>query len=95
MLNKLREKNPGLSIESVESEAFALYGRVLTGYDVAPILDAAKKIPMPESGSVYVAGVPEFESLKIAEQMEEDIFGCMPSQTGYCYGYSSFLNAME
>jgi len=95
MLNKLREKNPGLSIESVESEAFALYGRVLTGYDVAPILDAAKKIPMPESGSVYVAGVPEFESLKIAEQMEEDVFGCLPSQTGYCYGYSSFLNAME
>ena len=43
----------------------------------------------------YVAGVPEFESLKIAEQMEEDVFGCLPSQTGYCYGYSSFLNALE
>lgn len=95
MLKHLQEKNPQLKLYSVEDTAFAEYGRIITNYATEDIMQAAKQIPMPQSGSNYLPGVEEFEKLAIAETIQEDIFGCLPTQIGYTYGHSNYMNAME
>ncbi len=95
MLEQLRARNPQLAILSVTDPAFGEYGRVIEGLDTAALVAAANAIPRPENGSAYLASVPTFEALPIAAEIEEKIFGTLPSQLGYCHGHSSFLNATE
>lgn len=95
MLENLKAKNPGLPIYSVESEEFRPYGRVLTDLDTAPILSAAASIENPESGAKYVPSEPLFEALPLAKEICDRYFGCLPTQTGYCWGCNDQLNATE
>lgn len=95
MLDLLKEKNPHLTIHTVDSAEFATYGRVLTHLDTAAILAAAQAFEMPESGSLYRPSAEEFESLPIAAQIENTCFGTLPTQLGYCWGHSNHLNAAE
>ena len=95
MLETLKAKNPGLPIYSVESEEFRPYGRVLTDLDTAPVLAAAASIENPESGAKYVPSEPLFEVLPLAKEVCDRYFGCLPTQTGYCWGYNDQLNATE
>ena len=46
-------------------------------------------------GSVYVASEPKFEALAIKKTIEDNLFGTLPMQMGYCWGHSNFLNAAE
>ena len=95
ILEQLREKNPSLPLFDVRDEAFFEYGQVLSGYDTKAILAEAEKLEMPAEGSVYLASVEAFEALSIAKKIEEDVFGVLPSQIGYCYGHSNALNGLE
>ena len=95
MLELLRLKNPSLPIFDVRSEEFLEYGKVLEDYDTAEILAEADKMEMPKENSVYLASVEAFEKLSIAERIQNDVFGLLPTQVGYCYGHSNYLNAME
>lgn len=95
MLKQLQEKNPQLKLYSVEDDAFSEYGRVISDYRTEEIIQAAKEIPMPEEGSSYLPSVDAFEKLTLAQTVQEDIFGCLPTQMGYTYGHSNFMNAME
>lgn len=95
MLETLKAKNPGLPLYSVESEEFRPYGRVLTDLDAAPVLAAAAAIENPESGAKYVPSEPLFEALPLAREIRDRYFGCLPTQTGYCWGYNDKLNATE
>ncbi len=73
---------------------FCDYGQVLD-IDTDEIVNEAGRISMPASGSVYTASQPEFESLKISSDIRDKYFGELPVQTGYCYGHSNALNALE
>ena len=64
MLNELKAKNPELNIYDVNSSEFAKYGRIVNGFDIAEIVDEAKKIANPESGSAYLPSVEAFEKLE-------------------------------
>lgn len=94
-LELLKVKNPEIAFYSVYDAEFKTYGRVIDGLDTAEILVTAEKIKMPSEGSVYQASVPDFESLKIAEQIKNELFGTLPTQIGYCYGRNSMLGATE
>ncbi len=93
-IEKLRELNPQIEIYSVESPEFASYGRKLN-IDTNEIVKVAQEIALPESGSLYEASVDSFENLKISKRLNEDYFGEMETQVGYCYGHSNMLNAFE
>ncbi len=95
MLNKLKEKNPGIAFYSVEDAAFAPFGRVVRDFDASPILEAAKKIAVPAQGSAYVATEPTFEALETAAHIRDRFYGELPTQVGYCWGYNTMLNATE
>ncbi len=94
-IERIRELNPNLRIYSVTDAEFAEYGTFVEGMDISDIAAAAKDIPMPEAGSVYHASEPSFEALSIAKEVQNKIFGTLPSQLGYCYGFSDTLNATE
>ena len=95
MLNHLKEKNPQLAFYSVDSPEFTAYGRVIKTLDTAGILTAAERIGNPAEGSAYVASQPEFEALAIKEEIQNEFFGSLPAQLGYCWGHNNFMNAIE
>ena len=95
MLDLLKQKNPQLPFYAVDSEAFLPFGRVLTHLDTTEICAAAKEFTIPDSGSLYRPSVEAFESLPIAAQIENTCFGTLPTQLGYCWGHSNYLNAAE
>ncbi len=95
MLKHLQEKNPGIPFYSVNDEAFATYGRVLRDFDTTSIIEAAGKIALPQEGASYVPTEPTFEALDTAAVIRDRIYGELPTQVGYCWGYNSQLNATE
>ena len=95
MLDTLRKKNPGIRMYSVLDEEFRTFGRVIKNIDTKEIVKAGKLIEKPETGVRYLPSEESFEKLDIAEQIRTEVFGTLPTETGYCWGYSSFLNATE
>ncbi len=95
MLTVLNQKNTDFKVYAVNSEEFRSFGRLITDLDTTEIMAVAEKIAMPQSGSAYRASVEAFEELAIADQIRNAYFGTLPTQIGYCWGYSRFLNATE
>lgn len=98
MLDALNAKNPHLSkkILSIHDEEFASYGRIVTGYDFSEMIDFMEKhSQMPESGNVYIASVEELESTDAKKQLEDNLYGGMPIQVGYCNGKNQTFNGFE
>jgi hypothetical protein len=94
MLEKLKKLNPDIQLFSVNDEEFASFGRVIDFLDTKEIVALASKIESPENSS-YVPSQSEFEALSIAKEIEDKCFGTLPTQIGYCWGHSNFLNATE
>lgn len=83
-----------MKIYSVHDNEFKQFGRVID-VDVTELLETAKKVEMPESGSKYVPSLEAFEELPIKEYFQDEIFGQMPMQLGFCWGYNDTMNALE
>ncbi len=95
MLEQLKRNNPMLAIYSVDSEKFRPFGRVITDVDTSAILQAAEEIAYPEEGSKYLPSVESFEALELAKKIQDECFGTLPAQVGYCWGYNRLMNATE
>ena len=83
-----------MKIYRVTDKEFLPYGKILN-IDTKSIVEEAQKVKMPTDGSVYVESKEEFEKLPIMEIVKNEIFGGMPAQLGYCWGYNDTLNALE
>ena len=92
MLEKLQKVND-IEMLSVFDSAFDLYGRVLDA-DTREIIKAAEKFDMPQD-VIYMPSTPEFEVLPIAKTIQNEFFGTLPAQIGYCYGHNTMLDATE
>ncbi|MGL5052123.1 MAG: DUF4867 family protein [Cetobacterium sp.] len=96
MLNKLNELN-NLEILSCSSKEFERYGKVITGYDFNELVQYAEKNTLiPSSGNIYVGSVKEMEGFApLFSSLENNFYGGMETQIGYCNGNNSFLNGLE
>ena len=83
-----------MKIYEVCDKEFAKFGRVID-LDTTEIIAEAERFEMPSEGSIYKASVEEFESLDIMKTIQNECFGGMSTQLGYCYGHSNMLNALE
>ena len=84
-----------MEILSVFDEAFSAYGRPLTGYDVAPVVKALNEYaPLPDD-VMYSPSEPVLEACSIFGQMQNNAFGGVPVQIGWCTGYNVKLNCLE
>ena len=84
-----------MKIQSITSESFKKYGKVLTGYDFSELFMALAKTEIPESGIVYYRSVKALEDTAVFEAIEKCGFGSLPVQIGYCNGKNKVLNCLE
>lgn len=84
-----------MRILSTGDDAFRPYGKILCGYDTAPLLRRMETIPMPEDGVRYEPTIPALESDAIFSELSARAFGGMPIQLGMCWGYNTKLNCLE
>lgn len=85
-----------LHIYSVSDPEFAAYGRVVDGYDYTELLDTLEKIsPCPVDGTVYEPGDEKLEGLAVKTVLQDNCYGGMPIQIGYCNGTNTKLNCLE
>lgn len=84
-----------MKIYSVLDKEFAPYGKVLEGYDTTCLLKALDaETPLPE-GVAYVPSVAALENTCLFGQFQNNAYGGMPIQIGYCNGHNTKLNCLE
>ncbi len=93
MLERLKKQNPEIQVYSIYDAEFKTFGQVLT-LDTGEIIKVAERFEMP-TGVIYTPSTPEFETLSIAEKIQNELYGTLSAQVGYCYGHSRMLNATE
>lgn len=79
----------------VTDPEFRAYGRIMKEVDMTEMVEALKKTPCPEDGTIYVAGDPELEKLPVKAKIQSMLYGELPVQIGYCNGHNTKLNALE
>ena len=94
MINELQKKNPEIKIYSVADNEFNTFGRIINNIDTTEIVKVAESFDVTE-GITYIPSVKEFENLAISKEINNELYGTLPTQIGYCYGHSSYLNATE
>lgn len=84
-----------MKIYSVLDKEFAPYGKVLEGYDTTALLKALdEKTPLPE-GVDYVMSCADLEYTDAFGALQNNAYGGMPIQLGYCNGHNTKLNCLE
>lgn len=84
-----------MKIYSVTDKEFAPYGKVLGGYDTAPLLKALdENTPLPD-GVEYVMSEAALECTAIFGELQNNAYGGMPIQLGWCNGHNTKLNCLE
>ena len=84
-----------MKIYSVSDKEFVKYGRVVRGFDCSELVKKLKGTPLPTDGTIYVASDPELEKLDIFTELQDQEFGGLPIELGYCNGVNNKLNALE
>ena len=84
-----------MQIYKVTDPEFAPYGKVLEGYDVDELFKALdEKTPLPE-GVEYLMSCADLEYTKAFGLLQNNAYGGMPIQIGYCNGHNTKLNCLE
>lgn len=84
-----------MTIYSVLDKEFAPYGKVLTGYDTSCLMKALdESTPLPD-GVEYVMSEAALECTAIFGQLQNNAYGGMPIQLGWCNGHNTKLNCLE
>ena len=95
MISELRAKND-VSINSATSKKFRKYGRIINDYNFASLIKAMREqTEIPDTGNTYQASVDFLEDLEVKKVLEDEVYGQMPLQIGYCNGQSSSLDGLE
>lgn len=84
-----------MKIYNVTDPEFKAYGKVLEGYDTTSLLKALdEKTPLPD-GVEYVMSVAALEYTDAFGKLQNNAYGGMPIQIGYCNGHNTKLNCLE
>ncbi len=84
-----------MKIYSVTDAEFKPYGKVLTGYDTTALCKALDdKTPLPD-GVEYVMSEASLEYTDLFGALQNNAYGGMPIQVGYCNGHNTKLNCLE
>ena len=95
MLEHLNKVND-VTIHSVFSDEFCTFGRVVEGFDFSDLCRYMKEnTTIPEQGNIYIAGDEGLESFALKTRIENELYGGMRVQIGYCNGRNSTYNGFE
>ncbi len=83
-------------MKTVYDPEFRPYGKVIQGYDTAPLVQALEaSTERPTDHVIYIPSDASLEALPVAQAMETGVFGGLPIQIGYCNGSNHLLNCLE
>lgn len=85
----------GLKIQNVKDAAFKQYGRVVEGFDFTEFLDVLTKTTEAPDHVIYVASDAKLEALPVARELQNNCYGGLPIEIGYCNGTNTKLNCLE
>lgn len=95
-LEQLKEINDGIEIKDVSGNEFVKYGKVIEQYDFTSLIQyMLEKTNIPLEGNFYKASVSDMEESKVKTELENEFYGEMPIEIGYCNGRNSTLNGLE
>lgn len=95
-LEQLIKINNHVKIRDVNDKSFTKYGKIIDNYDFSELTGyMEEKTKIPFEGNIYVASVSEMENTKIRERLENEFYGEIPIEIGYCNGSNSTLNGLE
>lgn len=83
-----------MKINTITSLEFKKYGKILEGFDWAPLVETLNQTPLPQE-VIYTPSDPSLESLEIFHDLQHIFYGGLPIQAGYCNGYNHHLNGLE
>ena len=84
-----------MKIIPVGDSKFDIYGKVVKGYNLTPVIDELLKTEKPDNAVVYVPSNPNLEKTSLFKEFRDGIYGGMPIQFGYCNGDNLALNCLE
>lgn len=85
----------GLKIQNVKDAAFQEYGRVVEGFDFAEFLKVLAETTEAPDHVIYVASDANLEALPVAKELQNNCYGGLPIEIGYCNGTNTKLNCLE
>ena len=81
-------------MKSVHDIEFKQYGRVLD-VDTAEFVATMKAKEAIKEGVVYEPSDADLEALPLFKQMQDEVYGGLEVEFGFCRGYNNKLNAVE
>lgn len=94
--NELKNINSHIEIKHITDKEFLKYGKIIYEYDFSNLIGYMKSsTSIPDEGNIYMASVEGLETFEINNILEEELYGGMPIEIGYCNGRNSTLNGLE
>ncbi|MDE7210406.1 MAG: DUF4867 family protein [Lachnospiraceae bacterium] len=84
-----------MKIQNVNDAAFREYGRVVKGFDFTEFLKVLTETTEAPDHVIYVASDANLEALAVAKQLQDNCYGGLPIEIGYCNGTNTKLNCLE
>lgn len=81
-------------MKTVADSSFKQYGRILD-IDTKEFVKTMFKKPSINEGTIYEPADHALESLPIFKELQDNIFGELPVEFGFCSGRNTKLNAVE
>jgi len=93
---ELKRLNPQLNINEVTDCNFKAYGNVLYGLDLASLISFADNhLDIPAEGVIYEPSLQVLEEYEVCQLIQEEVYGEMPIEVGYCAGHNTSLTGVE
>ena len=84
-----------LKLQNVKDAAFKEYGRVVEGLDFKEFISVLTDTTEAPDHVIYVASDEKLEALAVVGKLQDNCYGGMPIQVGYCNGTNTKLNCLE
>ena len=81
-------------MKSVNDVEFKQYGRVLD-VDTTEFVNTMMAKETIKEGVVYEPSDADLETLPLFKQMQDEVYGGLEVEFGFCSGYNDKLNAVE
>jgi hypothetical protein len=95
-LDLIKDKNQDMTIYTTRQKEFKQFGNVIVNYDFKKGLDYMEnQTEVPHERNVYIAADNELEAILDKNEIEQEFYGNMPCQIGFCNGKNSKLNGLE
>ncbi len=83
-----------MKINSIEDASFKKYGKILRNYKFDELLKLMENTECDEN-VIYNPSIVELENTEDMKILQNEVYGGMPIQIGYCNGHNNKLNALE